>query len=145
MATKDENGACLARHLEAEGRHDMAVTLATLHPDCVFEDRPIGMTLHGREGARRHYELWWNAFGVVTEEGRLHWVRDDLAIGEAWFAGVHRGEFLRIPPTGRTIRFPFTVVVSFRDGLLAGERFTYDLNDILRQIGQPFFDTAQAA
>jgi hypothetical protein len=145
MATREDNKACLARHLEAEGRHDMEVTLETLHPECLFEDRPVGLTLHGREGARRHYTMWWSAFGVTTDEGRLHWVRDDLAIGEAFFSGIHKGPFLGIAPTGRAIRFPFTVMVGFRDGLLSGERFTYDLNDILRQIGAPFFDIARAA
>jgi len=33
----------------------------------------------------------------------------------------------------------FVVFVDFRDGLLAGERFQYDLNGLLRQLGQPHF------
>ncbi|MGH6696958.1 ester cyclase [Sphingopyxis sp.] len=140
MTTREINRACLFRHTAAEHRHDMAETLATLHADCHFEDRPVGLTLDGREAAQRHYELWWGAFGIVTDEGRLHWAADDLVIGEAVFAGTHTGPFLGIAPTGRSVRFPFTVVVTFRDGLLASEHFTYDLNGLLRQIGQPAFD-----
>ena len=30
---------------------------------------------------------------------------------------------------------PFVVVLSFRDGLMLGERFHYDLASLLRQIG----------
>ncbi len=145
MIGRAENEACLRRHLAAEGRHDMAVTLETLHPECLFEDRPAGLRLHGREGARHHYELWWGAFGVGLDAGQLHWVRDDLVIGEADFVGTHIGPFLGIDSTGNDIRLPFTVVVTFRDALLASERFTYDLNDLLRQLGQPAFDPRQAA
>lgn len=145
MTTRAINEKCLLAHLKAEHQHDMAGTLATLHPECLFEDRPIGMTLRGREGARQHYQLWWSAFGVSTEEGAVHWVRDDLAIGEAYFAGEHKGTFLGIPASGLPIRFPFTVICNFRDGFLAGERSNYDLNDILRQIGQPSFKLPVAA
>jgi len=31
----------------------------TLHPQCVFVDEPLGLRLEGRDGARRHYEMWW--------------------------------------------------------------------------------------
>jgi predicted ester cyclase len=37
-------------------------------------------------------------------------------------------------PTGRQIRFPFVVFVTFKDGLLAGERFVYDMAGLLRQL-----------
>ena len=32
----------LYRHLEAENAQDLEGTLATLHPDCVFEDHATG-------------------------------------------------------------------------------------------------------
>jgi hypothetical protein len=51
-------------HDTAEGRHDMAATLSTLHPECVFIDEPLGLRFEGRDGARRHYEMWWTGFGV---------------------------------------------------------------------------------
>src|SRR5271155_960238 len=43
------------------------------------------------------------------------------------FAGLCRSRFLDYEPTGRPIRFPLAVVIPFRDGLMAGERFYYDL------------------
>jgi predicted ester cyclase len=136
----ESNEACLQAHLAAEVRHDMEGTLATLHPDCVFIDQPLGLRLEGREGARTHYELWWSAFGNTLDAGERHWVRDDLLIGEAAFVGRHLGSFAGLPPTGEPIRLPFVVFVTFRDRLLAGERFVYDLNDLLRQLGQPAFE-----
>lgn len=145
MSNRAKNADCLRRHMAAEDAHDMEGTLATVHPDALFEDQPVGLRLQGRDNARKHYELWWSAFQVRTENGSLHWVDDDMAIGEAEFVGTHTGPFLGIPPTGRNIRFRFTVIVRFRDGLLLGERFSYDLNDILRQIGYPAFEVGRAA
>jgi hypothetical protein len=134
--TRDRNEACLHAHLAAEGRHDMEATLATLHPACVFDDGPLGLRFEGREGARRHYDLWWSAFGATLEDGQVHWIDDDFAIGEAALVGRHVGPFAGLPPTQRPMRLPFVVFVRFDDGLLSGERFVYDLNGLFRQLGR---------
>jgi predicted ester cyclase len=55
-------------------------------------------------------------------------------IAQTWYQGVHRGRFLDYEPTGLRVRFPLAVVIPFRDGLMAGERFYYDLATLLRQI-----------
>jgi predicted ester cyclase len=129
---------------DAEYRHDMDATLATLHPECVFVDQLLDLRLTGRDGARRPYRMWWSAFGNTVEGGELHWVRDDLVIGEARFAGRHVGKFAGIPPTGEPISLPLVVFVKFRDGLLAAERFVSDLNGLLRQLGRPSFEVGRA-
>lgn len=139
------NESCLHAHLAAEGRHDMAATLATLHPRCVFLDEPLVLRFGGREGARAHYEMWWNGFGATLDGGVLHWVGEDLVIGDSTFVGRHDGQFAGLASTGRPLRLPFVVFVSFRDGLLAGERFVYDLNGLLRQLGHPSFTPAAGA
>lgn len=130
------NERCLQAHLAAEARHDMAATLGTLHPGCVFLDQPLGLWFEGRDGARRHYEMWWTGLDATLDEaGALHWVSDDLVIGDAAFVGHHHGLFAGLEATGRPLRLPFVVFVRFRDRLLAGERFIYDFNGLLRQLG----------
>jgi len=143
--SRNDNQRVLAEHLAAENRHDLEATLATVHPDCVFVDEPLGLRLLGRRGAGRHYRLWWDAFSNTLEGGDLHWVSDDLLIGDSAFVGTHRGEFGGIAPTGRRIRLPFVVFVGFRDGLIASERFVYDLNGLLAQIRQPAWDVSAIA
>jgi predicted ester cyclase len=64
-------------------------------------------------------------------------------VGEASFVGRHIGPFAGVPPTGAALSLRLVVFVSFRDGLLAGERFVYDLNDLLRQLGQPHFEAGR--
>jgi hypothetical protein len=140
-----DNRRVLAEHLAAENRHDMQSTLATLHPECVFVDEPLGLRLVGHRGAEQHYRLWWNAFSNTVDGGELHWVGDDLLIASSAFVGTHTGDFCGIAPTGRRMRLPFVVFVHFRDRLLASERFVYDLNGLLLQLDQPAWDVRALA
>jgi len=135
------NEAVLLAHVQAENRHDIDATLATVHPDCVFIDQPLGLRFERHSGARAHYEMWWNAFGNTTDRGgQLHWVHDDLLIADSAFVGTHHGTFAGIAPSHKPFRLPFVVFVEFQDGLLAAERFVYDLNGLLAQLDQPAFD-----
>jgi hypothetical protein len=48
---------------------------------------------------------------------------------------VHTGPYLVIEPTGRQIDVRVAILAHFSDGLMAGERFYYDLATIGRQLG----------
>ena len=127
----------LLDHVKAENAHDMQATLATLHPECVFEDTATGQVFHGREGAALHYRQWWEAFNLVFSRGAQgsgRFTTDGAYVAEGLYSGRHTGPFLGLPATGRELEFRFAVFVSFRDGLLAAERFYYDLAGVLRQL-----------
>ena len=67
---------------------------------------------------------------------RRHWSEDGaFMIAQTRYHGIHRGRFLDYEPSGKPISLPLAVVIPFRDGLMAGERFYYDLATLLRQIG----------
>jgi hypothetical protein len=106
MSTLKINQSILFSHMKAESAHDLENTLATIHPEAVFHDQPVGLHLKGRNEVAKHYKLWWHAFGVQTDGGALHWVNDNLMIGESHFVGEHIGPFLGIEPTNKSIRFP---------------------------------------
>jgi len=59
-------------HLAAENEHRLEDTLATLHPECVFEDVAMQRVYRGREGAREYYTAWWSAFEVVVQGKKRH-------------------------------------------------------------------------
>lgn len=125
----------VGRHIAAENAHELGATLATLHPQCVFEDIPLARAFHGHAGAEQYYRLWWDAFAVEVQGSVVHWSTEGELIAEAQYVGRHVGQFFGIAPTGRPITLPFAVFVGFRDGLMAGERFYYDLRSLLRQLG----------
>lgn len=133
-----ELAALVRRHVEAENGQDLEATLATLHPECRFEDHATGQIWHGRDGAAAHYRQWWTTFDVTVkrESGQIAaWTGDGGYIGEATWRGRHVGPFLDLAPTGRPIVIPFVVVLGFRDGLMSSEGFHDDLASLLRQIG----------
>jgi steroid delta-isomerase-like uncharacterized protein len=128
----------LKRHLMAENSHDLDGTLATLHPGCIFRDHATGQVWHGRDGAADHYRQWWNAFDVAVTRGAGQsswWASETAYVAEATWQGPHIGPFLGIEATRRVITQPFLVVVGFKDGLMNGETFYYDLGSIARQLG----------
>lgn len=131
------NKACVARHLAAENAQDMEGTLATLHPECVFEDLPLNKIFRGIDGARAYYRDLWTAFDVTVESRLRHWSTEGNLIAETTFVGPQRSEFLGVPARGQVIRLPLVVIVTFREGLMLGERFYYDLNMLMHQIGGP--------
>jgi steroid delta-isomerase-like uncharacterized protein len=126
------------RHLAAENAHDMDGTLATLHPDCVFRDHATGQIWHGHSGAADHYRHWWRTFDVAVERGegqRSFWSAEGTYVAQATWRGSHIGDFLGIRATSLPIVQPFVVFVTFKQGLMAGEEFFYDLASLLRQLG----------
>jgi steroid delta-isomerase-like uncharacterized protein len=136
MTTLDPmNAAVLHRHVAAETAFDMEGTLATLTQDCLFEDVPSGEVYRGHEGVRTYYREWWEAFANVPSGSRRHVPAGDLLIVETRFVGTHRGTYGGRAPTGRAIDLPVAIFVSFREGLMAGERFYYDRATLLAQIG----------
>ncbi len=134
----DDLQALLMAHLRAETAHDMAATLATVHPQCRFVDHGAGQVFDGRDGAARHYRQWWDAFDlrpVVGGAGAASWTHDGRFVAEGEFSGRHVGALADLAPTGRALRFRFCVLVGFRDGLLHSETFYYDLAGLAAQLG----------
>lgn len=129
------NAAILQRHVAAETAFDMEATLATLAEDCLFEDVPLGEAYRGREAVRGYYGEWWNAFGNVPAGSRRYVPAADCLIVETRFLGRHQGSWRGIAPTGREIDLPVAIFVTFKDGLMQGERFYYDRATLLAQIG----------
>jgi SnoaL-like domain len=64
--TSEALAQLLRRHLEAENARRMDDTLATLTEDCVFDDRALARTFHGRAGAADYYRIWWDAFSPTV-------------------------------------------------------------------------------
>lgn len=131
----------LRRHLEAENAHLMEEILATLTLDCLFEDVALGQNFQGHAGARDYYQTWWDAFSTTAHPERVSFTEQGLAVAEVRFQGIHTGSFLGIAPTGRLVDLPTAIFVTFRDGLMAGERMYWDVTTLLRQLGMPAFPT----
>lgn len=132
---KQEHLDVVEAHLKAENEHRMKETLDTLHPECDFEDVAMGRIYHGRAGAEEYYRRWWTAFDLKVKGKKRHFTEEGRIIAETSYFGTHVGDFFGVAPTGRPIEMRLAVIIGFRDGLMDGERFYYDLASLLRQLG----------
>jgi steroid delta-isomerase-like uncharacterized protein len=131
----------LRSHMRAENAHRMEETLATLTPDCLFEDLALRQVFRGHVGARQYYQTWWEAFSTTAHPEHVYSTNQGFAVAEVRFQGTHTGSFLGIKPTGREVDIPTAIFVAFRDGLMAGERMYWDVATLLRQLGVPSLPT----
>jgi steroid delta-isomerase-like uncharacterized protein len=81
-----------------------------------------GQELQGREPVR-DFLSWMHtqAFDAHPKVKTLV-IGDSQAALEADFVGIHTGEFLGIPATGKSVRVPYCVVYDLRDDKLAALR-----------------------
>ena len=71
----------------------------------------------------------------------LHWtlhdtlVEADRVMTLSTWTGTHRGEFMGIPPTGRTVAVEAWTIDRYRDGMLVESRIIMDVAGMLAQLG----------
>ncbi len=129
-----ERQAIARRHLEMENAYRLQETLDTLTPDCVFEDMALGERVQGHAAAAAYYQRWWTGFPDLTWVPQRRAFTEDGVVSELIVRGTHRGDYLGIAPTGKTIELPVAIFVSFADSRMASERLYYDLTTLLRQL-----------
>ncbi len=127
----------VARYAAAKSRRDVAAALGVCHDDFVLDTVPFGIRAAGKPEVARQLEIFFATFPDyhVTLEG-------EAATGDAvavWgtVRATMRGPFGSFAATGRAFALPFACVFPLRDGLLAGERFFFDLNMMCEQLGLP--------
>jgi steroid delta-isomerase-like uncharacterized protein len=133
--TRDEVAALFARRHEAHARRD-AIEAAQFHAeDSVVESPLAGGAVAGREAIEKTYRTFFAAFPDLKTE------TDDLLIDGndvAWFfthSGTDLGNFMGLPPTGKTFRARVVFLSELRDGKIVRELRIYDFTGVLVQIG----------
>jgi steroid delta-isomerase-like uncharacterized protein len=72
-------------------------------------------------------DLRWRMEETVAEENRV-------AAWSTW-EGTHRGTFLGVPPTGRSVSVEAWTIDYLRDGKLAESRILMDVMGLMQQLG----------
>ncbi len=60
---------------------------------------------------------------------------DSKVVLRGKFAGTHKGEFNKIPPTGNKVNLPFISIVKFQDGKNIEEWVEMDTTTLMKQLG----------
>lgn len=124
-------------HFRSEIDHDWDACLATFRDVPRYEIVPTGQVHEGREAVVAYHRAQRTAFPDQRHEHvRMHVADDDTVVSEFDLLGTNTGEFMGLPPTGRSFRVPVIAVFTFDGELITNERVYLDLASLLRQIGR---------
>jgi steroid delta-isomerase-like uncharacterized protein len=144
--TSDEMRQLFERHRDAELARDYDEILDTFVEDCFLDTKPLGLRSEGREAVRRSYEEgYFAAFPDLTPEDIGEAFGADVMVVWGFLRGSSQGEWIGVPPTGRSFVVPFANVTPFRDGLMEGEAIYFDLATLCDQAGFPLDEVRQNA
>jgi len=121
----------------AKSQQDIGAALSICSAGFRLETVAMGLETQDRADAERQLETFFAAFpdyGVAIEGIAC---ADGVATCWGRARMTWRGSFLGRAPSGRTAELPIFCVFRCRNGVLAGERFFFDLSSLCDQIGLP--------
>jgi steroid delta-isomerase-like uncharacterized protein len=139
--TPEEMRRLFDRPRDAELARDYEAILDTFVSDCFLDTRALGLRSEGREAVRRTYEEgYFAAFPDLEPDDVGEAFGENVMVVWGTLKGTSQGEWMGVPPTGRSFVIPFANVTPFRDGLMEGETIYFDLATLCEQAGFPLED-----
>ena len=131
---QEQNKATIARfNTEFIQNGDEAVWRETIAPD--FINRSAAQGAQDREAAFRWFtRMLRPAFPdlVVTIHDQI--AEGDTVVTRKSYVATHRGPFLGVPPTGRTVRFSVIDIIRLEDGKYVEHWANADMFGLLQQL-----------
>ncbi|MFE3518278.1 ester cyclase [Streptomyces sp. NPDC059166] len=117
----------------AKSRQDVPAAMSLCHPDMTLEAPPFGTTARGPAANERALTRFFASFPdyAVTLDG--HAAGDDTLICWGTVKMTMTGDRFGVTPGGRRAELPVFIQFSFKDDLIAGERFSFDLSELCAQ------------
>jgi steroid delta-isomerase-like uncharacterized protein len=120
-------------HTELLAARDPAVVDAFFGEGFVSHNMPPGFP-PGREGVKRFFSMFRDAFPDVTVEiDELVADGDRVAVATT-FTGTHQGELMGMAPTGRRVSVTGIDIVRVSDGRIVEHRGLTDIVGLMRQL-----------
>jgi len=85
-------------------------------------------------GLKEHIRVAEAAFPEYELIPSLIVAESDLVAARCTFRGVHKGEFARIPPTGRRVSMDLMIFYRIADGRIAEHWIQMDTPDLIEQL-----------
>jgi steroid delta-isomerase-like uncharacterized protein len=132
-------------HRDAERRRDFDGIMQTFTDHCYLETIALGTRSEGQEAARAAYVAYFTAFPDLTPDDRGMAFGENALVSWGFLSGTSGGEWLGVPPSGRSFAVPFTNVATFADELMLGESIYFDLATLCEQTNLSLDDIRRAA
>lgn len=119
----------------AKSRQDVPAALRLLHEDMVLESPAFGTMARGLAENERVLARFFTSFPDydVVLQGRAS--NDDTLVCWGTVRMTMTGDRFGVVPNGRRAELPVFIQFGFKDDLIAGERFFFDLSALCAQSG----------
>jgi steroid delta-isomerase-like uncharacterized protein len=132
-------------HRAAEEARDFDAILATFVEDCYLDTVALGLRSQGRAAARAAYEAYFTAFPDLAPDDEGYAFSENTVVSWGTLRGTSGGDWLGIPPSGRSFAVRFVNVAPMRSELMEGESIYFDLATLCEQAGLPLDELRTAA
>jgi steroid delta-isomerase-like uncharacterized protein len=123
-------------HIRFECEHDLDALMRTFGADPEWCNQAGQEVLHGHDAIRGFYQDLFAGFRDFHLDVHNRHQAADAVIVEGLLGGTHSGEWMGIPPTGRSISVPFCAVFTFTaEDHVKRESVYYDRMALLGQLG----------
>jgi steroid delta-isomerase-like uncharacterized protein len=120
---------------EVLNAHDAGAALDELVMEDFVEQNPLPGQGPGRAGLADVLASMFAAFPDLRWTLRDTIAEDDRIMTLSTWTGTHRGPFMGIPPTGRTVSVESWTLDRYHEGQLAESRIIMDVAGLLMQLG----------
>ncbi len=132
--TADETRACVDARVTHYRVSDVDALVNDHVSDGTVETPSVGRH-QGRAAIDTAYRRWLVSFPDMEFTLDEVLVSEDAATVVFHAHGTHRGEFLGLAATGKTLEFQGVLVQKFEDGLIRHELRMFDFTEILIRLG----------
>jgi len=116
--------------------HDPDRVLALFTDDCVYEDVPFGVVIHGKEELRAFATAAFDAVPDLTFQLTNRFAAGSLAATEWAMSGTHKGDFPGLPATGKGISaLRGATVIETHGGKIRRNSDYWDAASFMKQVG----------
>ena len=120
---------------EAKSRQDLTAAMKFLHQDMVLETPAFGTVARGRAENEKVLSIFFGSFPDYHVVLDGHANNDETLICWGTVRMTMTGERYGVTPKGRRAELPVFIEFNFKDGLIARERFFFDLSALCAQSG----------
>lgn len=119
----------------AKSRRDLAAAMKLFHRDMVLETPAFGTTAQGLAENEKALTRFFASFPDYDVVLSGHAGNHDALVCWGTARMTMTGDRFGVVPNGRRAELPVFIQFAFKDGLIAGERFFFDLSALCAQSG----------
>jgi steroid delta-isomerase-like uncharacterized protein len=135
MSEEDRNKALWRRFYEELWSQGNLEAILELVAEDFFDHHPLPDAPPGREGLATLVTTWRTAFPDMRETVKDLISEGDKVVGRFTMRGTHSGEFMGVPPTGRSVTMSGIDIVRVAGGKIAEFWYGEHLLELMQQVG----------